>query len=122
MVFHAAGVDNGRLWVGDLPVDRLLFVLFHDFTPGVILPRQDPFMQCVEKPPSDEGGGFCEAKDGGRDRKECAFGVSLPQSASLTAPSSEGGGGCLLNRTAPLCGAVFLYKENHAIVAWFQKA
>ena len=42
-------------------------------------------------PPSDEGGGFCEAKDGGREYKSPTnLIISLPQSASLTAPSSEG--------------------------------
>ena len=39
------------------------------------------------KPPSDEGGGFCEAKDGGRDCKTRTSGVSLPQSALRAASS-----------------------------------
>ena len=43
-------------------------------------------------PPSDEGGGFCEAKDGGRDnifRKQIVF-LSPSRDDATTAPSSEG--------------------------------
>ena len=49
-------------------------------------------------PPSDEGGGQREALDGGREKQYCLRNLrivrilssSLPQSASQTAPSSDG--------------------------------
>jgi len=42
-------------------------------------------------PPSDEGGGFCEAKDGGREQKRSKFKTFLSLShLAVTAPSSEG--------------------------------
>ena len=49
-------------------------------------------------PPSDEGGGQRKALDGGREKQYYLhyfkivlfLSISLPQSASLTAPSSEG--------------------------------
>ena len=40
-------------------------------------------------PPSDEGGGFCVAKDGGRDRF-IVYLISPSVSLCSTAPSSEG--------------------------------
>ena len=49
-------------------------------------------------PPSDEGGGFCEAKDGGREKlkQNIKPTVSLPQfRLRSTAPSSEGAKYCI---------------------------
>ena len=63
------------------------------------LPLIGEALGCADpKPPSDEGGGKSEGFDGGReDLKVYTFSklcknptFSLPQSASLTAPSSEG--------------------------------
>ena len=66
------------------------------------------FAVCFPKPPSDEGGGKTGGFDGGRDRQQpakqrmqSAFPpFSLPQSASLTAPSSEGAMGLAAGRGA----------------------
>ena len=77
------------------------------------------FAGCFPQPPSDEGGGKTEGFDGGRDRRRAAErrkrpvfpAFSLPQSASLTAPSSEGArgvvggmGGAQGDEDALLCG------------------
>ena len=42
-------------------------------------------------PPSDEGGGFCAAKDGGREQESSKYKAYLSLShLTATAPSSEG--------------------------------
>ena len=64
--------------------------------------EEKPLKERKPKPPSDEGGG----PKGRRERKVARFHLrcgktkpgSLPQSAALTAPSSEGAKGELDNR------------------------
>ena len=51
-------------------------------------------MQRALKPPSDEGGGFCEAKGGGRDK---IFSPPVKNQRFLPAPSSEGAILCEFN-------------------------
>ena len=56
-------------------------------------------MQILRTPPSDEGGGFCEAKDGGRERQKLYKStylrkINLSLSVHDTAPSSEGAFDC----------------------------